>query len=82
LTLQFPKGYQIFKAGDIGDCMYFINSGKVEIHTRKGEVISILRNGDFFGEGSLLQSNNLRFASARAITPVDAIKISREDFER
>jgi len=79
---QFPKGYQIFQAGDIGDCMYVINSGKVEIHTRKGEVISILRNGDFFGEGSLLQSNNIRFACARALTPVDAIKISREDFER
>jgi CRP-like cAMP-binding protein len=42
--------------------------------------VSILRHGDFFGEGSLLEERNHRFTSARCATPVDLIKVSREDF--
>jgi CRP-like cAMP-binding protein len=62
--------------------MYFINSGKVEIQTRKGQLVAILRSGDFFGEGSLLETGNKRFTSAKCATPVDVIEIKREDFER
>ena len=80
--IHVPRGQRFFEAGDTGDCMYFINSGKVEVYTRKGKVISILRAGDFFGEGSLLEPNSRRFAGARAITPVDALKITKEDFDR
>jgi CRP-like cAMP-binding protein len=53
---------------------------KVEITTKKGHLVSILRHGDFFGEGSLLEERNHRFTSARCATPVDLIKVSREDF--
>jgi serine/threonine protein kinase len=31
---HYPRGHIIFHAGDVGDAMYFINSGKVEIQTR------------------------------------------------
>jgi len=31
---HYPRGHIIFHAGDEGDAMYFINSGKVEIQTR------------------------------------------------
>jgi CRP-like cAMP-binding protein len=44
--------------------------------------VSILRHGDFFGEGSLLEDRNHRFTSAKCATPVDVIKVSREDFNR
>lgn len=56
--------------------------GKVEIQTRKGQLVHILRHGDFFGEGSLLEENNKRFSSARCATPVDVIKIKRSDFDK
>jgi serine/threonine protein kinase len=79
---HFPRGHIIFHAGDDGDAMYFINSGKVEIQTRKGQLVAILRSGDFFGEGSLLETGNKRFTSAKCATPVDVIEIKREDFER
>jgi len=79
---HYPRGHIIFNAGDEGDAMYFINSGKVEIQTRKGQLIHILRNGDFFGEGSLLEDNNRRFSTARCATPVDLIKIKKSDFQR
>lgn len=81
-NVHVPKGHFLFKAGDDGDAMYFINSGKVEVLTRKGQLVSILRQGDFFGEGSLLEEDNKRFSSARAAAPTDLMKISREEFER
>jgi len=79
---HFPRGHIVFHAGEEGDAMYFINSGKVEIQTKKGKLVHILRHGDFFGEGSLLEDNNNRFSSARCATPVDLIKIKRSDFKR
>jgi len=81
---HFPRGHILFRAGDEGDAMYFINSGKVEIQTKKGHLVHILRNGDFFGEGSLLEekNNNKRFSTAICATPVDVIKIKRSDFQK
>lgn len=55
-------------------------TNQVEIRTKQGHLVSILRHGDFFGEGSLLEERNNRFTSARCATPVDVIIVSREDF--
>jgi CRP-like cAMP-binding protein len=79
---HFPRGHIIFHAGDPGKAMYFLSSGKVEIQTRKGQLVSILRSGDFFGEGSLLEADSVRFTTAKCATPVDAIEIKREEFDR
>ena len=79
---HFPRGHVIFHAGDVGSSMYFLSSGKVEIQTRKGQLIAILRGGDFFGEGSLLEKGKKRFTNAKCATPVDVIEIKREDFDR
>lgn len=79
---HFPRGHVIFNAGDTGDAMYFLNSGKVEVLTRKGQLVAILRSGDFFGEGSLLSSESKRFTTAKCATPVDVIQIKRDDFDR
>jgi len=78
---NYPRGHVIFKAGDMGDSMYFLNAGKVQIETKKGERVAILHSGDFFGEGSLLNKENRRFTTAKCATPVDVIKISRKDFD-
>eukprot|EP00539_Tryblionella_compressa_P015853 CAMPEP_0178838938 /NCGR_PEP_ID=MMETSP0746-20121128/13588_1 /TAXON_ID=913974 /ORGANISM="Nitzschia punctata, Strain CCMP561" /LENGTH=909 /DNA_ID=CAMNT_0020501935 /DNA_START=73 /DNA_END=2802 /DNA_ORIENTATION=- len=79
---HFPRGHCIFHAGDEGSSMYFLSSGKVEIQTRKGQLVAILRGGDFFGEGSLLDAERRRFTTAKCATPVDVIEIKREDFDR
>lgn len=79
---HFPRGHYIFHAGEDGSSMYFLSSGKVEIQTRKGQLVSILRSGDFFGEGSLLEHDRKRFTTAKCATPVDVIEIKREDFDR
>lgn len=79
---HYPRGHFIFHAGEKGDAMYFLSSGKVEIQTRKGQLVAILRSGDFFGEGSLLDTDARRFTSAKCSTPVDVIEIKRDDFDR
>lgn len=79
---HFPRGHYIFRAGEKGEAMYFLSSGKVEVQTRKGQMVAILRSGDFFGEGSLLDEENRRFTTAKCVTPVDVLEIPRADFER
>lgn len=79
---HYKRGDYIYQVYDRGDAMYFINSGKVEILTQKGHLVSILRHGDFFGEGSLLEDRNFRITAARCSTPVDVIAVSKNDFNR
>jgi serine/threonine protein kinase len=79
---HFPRGHIIFHAGDLGEAMYFLNSGKVDIQTKKGQHVALLRSGDFFGEGSLIEEENTRFTTAKCVTPVDVIEIKRKDFDR
>lgn len=78
----FPKGHVIYHEGDIGHAMYFINSGSIEVYTRDGFTKTLRTPGDFFGEGALLHPKKIRSASIRCLTPVHAIEISREYFEK
>lgn len=77
----FPKGHVLFREGDEGHHMYFLNSGTIQISTKDG--FSIQRNrGDFFGEGSLLRPDKIRSATVKCSTPVHVIEISREYFNK
>ena len=55
--------------------------GTVELTTFDG-VSSQRSQGDFFGEGALLDSNKKRSATVRCVTPVHVIEINRQDFEK
>lgn len=76
------QGDYIYYPGDVGDKMYFINSGKVEIWTKWGYLVATLRHGDFFGEGSLLVERNHRMTAAKCSTPVELIAVSKRDFNK
>ena len=80
-TVFFKKGDTVFKEGSKGDAMYFINSGKVSF-TLGGTKLGTLGQGDFFGEGSMLNPNTMRSASATCLTPVELMEIKRGDYER
>jgi serine/threonine protein kinase len=56
---HFPKGQIVYKEGDNGDHMYFINSGTIEVSTKDGSVVQ-RKQGKFFGEGALLHPEGLR----------------------
>lgn len=77
----FPKGHVMYKEGDVGNHMYFINSGTVEV-TCKAGTKERRSNGDFFGEGALLHPRNIRSADIQCVTPIHVIEISREYFEK
>jgi serine/threonine protein kinase len=44
----FPAGHIVYREGDKGHKMYFINSGRVEVSTKDG-FRTITNQGDFFG---------------------------------
>jgi glucose-6-phosphate 1-dehydrogenase len=61
--------------------MYLICHGEVEIINGSGSVIETLRDGDVFGEISLLIATT-RIASVRAKTLTDLFVLGKADFCR
>ena len=78
---HFAKGHIVYREGDQGHHMYFINSGTIEVSTKDGTKTRRAA-GDFFGEGALLHPRAIRSATIQCVTPVHAIEISREYFEK
>lgn len=71
----------IVKKGEMGQEMYFICRGQVEILDGAGKRLNLLGEGDFFGEISLLFSQP-RTASIRATMPCDLFVLDKADFDR
>ena len=44
------------------------------------DVLNVLRAGEYFGENSLLEGSRTRSVSMRCATPVEILKLSKEDF--
>jgi len=80
-NVYLPAGHVIFKEGDEGESMFFINSGRVEITTNAG-FKATTEQGDFFGEGALLKKQGKRSATVKCVTPIHAIEIGRDYFEK
>ena len=78
----FTPGTYVFRAGDVGRHLYFINQGQVEVIAADGKTIyDTLKDGDFFGEIALLSSQP-RTASVRTLDYCDMYSIDRETFEK
>ena len=78
----FTPGTYVFRAGDIGRHLYFINHGQVEVIAADGKTIyNTLKDGDFFGEIALLSSRP-RTASVRTLDYCDMYTIDRDTFEK
>src|SRR5215831_16604922 len=76
-------GAQLFRAGDQGDAMYLIESGRVEItvtdEDQKRIVLAELAQGDFFGEMAIIDGKQ-RSADAKVTETARLAVLSREDF--
>ena len=84
-SYRVGKESLICKEGEKGDSIFVISQGKVGIYKynikEKKEVpLNVLETGDFFGEFSFF-SHQRRSASARALTDVTLLEITREDFD-
>ncbi|HSP86910.1 MAG TPA: cyclic nucleotide-binding domain-containing protein [Ignavibacteriaceae bacterium] len=77
----YTPGDYIFKAGDRGNEMYFLISGKMKVLTGdEKKVLNNLSDGDFFGELALFQ-NEIRLATVQAVTYCDIYILNKEVFE-
>lgn len=79
--LVCTPGESIFKVGDVGGSMFFIQKGQVQIVSGTGEVLVTLNAGSFFGEMALLTSSP-RNASAVSVNYSDLFVLSQEDFAK
>lgn len=77
----FMPGDYIFRKGELGDQMYFISRGKVEIVSEDGQTVyATLSDGAFFGEIALLFSSE-RTASVRAAEYCDLYTLDKFTFD-
>ncbi|MBI4209655.1 MAG: cyclic nucleotide-binding domain-containing protein [Deltaproteobacteria bacterium] len=76
--VHFNKNETIFKEEEVGDAMYFVVQGKVQILKEEKPVASIMNNGTF-GDFAILD-NAPRYFTATAFTETDALKIDASDF--
>ena len=79
-----PAGQIIYSYGDPGGSMYVVRSGVVEMSftndTGDKIVLEVARQGDFFGEISLLDGG-ARTATALVVEDLDALIVDRGDLD-
>ena len=82
--VSYKEGDTVFLAGERGDALYVVDSGKVRIWVRDGDgnevTLSELEPGNFFGEMSVLDGGK-RSANATALLDSRLHCLRREDFE-
>ncbi|MBV9017440.1 MAG: ATP-binding cassette domain-containing protein [Alphaproteobacteria bacterium] len=76
---QFMPGEVIIREGEVGEELFLISEGEVEID-RSGHEVARLGAGDFFGELSLM-SGDPRNATVVATKPVDTYVLGKDDFQ-
>ncbi|CAF1220135.1 unnamed protein product [Rotaria sordida] len=76
----FQPGDQIIHEGTIGDKMYFIQEGVVDIIKSDGQVLTTLSDGSYFGEICLL-TRAKRVAGVRCVTYCNLYSLDSSQFE-
>jgi flavin-dependent dehydrogenase len=80
----YSEGEIIVRQGEVGDCMYVIQTGKVEvIKEEDGKEIKLaeLGEGDFFGEMALFEKD-VRSATIRPLGEVRVLTVDKKMFLR
>jgi CRP-like cAMP-binding protein len=84
LGTLYGDGEVIVRQGELGDCMYVVQTGEVEVvqgpvgHERR---LAILTAGDFFGEMSVFEKE-VRSATVRAHGEARALKVDKKTLLR
>jgi CRP/FNR family cyclic AMP-dependent transcriptional regulator len=80
----YADGEVIVRQGEVGNCMYVIQGGQVEVLLRKGDsdvCVAVLGEGDFFGEMALFDQE-VRSATVRARGEVRLLTLEKKSFLR
>jgi CRP-like cAMP-binding protein len=75
---HFDAGEKIFLEEEIGDAMYMVRSGRVDVITY-GTVLENVRAGGIFGELALIDDGP-RSAAAMAAEPTEVVAIDKPAF--
>lgn len=78
---RFLSGAIIFKQGDLGNVLYLVNSGSIEIYRENEKLekqqLAILTKPALFGEATLI-TQTVRNATAKAITDCELLMLRHE----
>ncbi len=83
LLRHVPAGEIVFQEGEVGDALYLVDTGRVEVVSsllRRGEILARLGAGGFFGEMALLTGKS-RTTGVRAVEDSNLWVLYRRDFE-
>ena len=78
---EIENGIDIFEQGEIGNCLFIIKKGKIEIFDKVNDKKVILVENFFFGGISLIANDIQRRYSAKSITEVNLYVINKELFD-
>lgn len=75
----FKAGENLFEAGQVGNCMYAIRSGTVEIYFNN-RLIETVGAGGYVGEKALIDINVPHTTTAYAQTDVETVIVDEHEF--
>ena len=83
VSRRYPKHAALVYEGDPGDALFIVVKGNVAVtrmsNDGKETILTILREGDFFGEMGVLDGSP-RSATIKAVGEVEAALLPRKDF--
>lgn len=84
LGRAYADGEIVVRQGDVGDCMFVIQEGEVEVvNSDRGREtrLTVLGAGEFFGEMALVD-REVRSATVRALGPARILTVDKRTFLR
>jgi CRP-like cAMP-binding protein len=84
LGKTYHPGEIVVRQGDVGDCMYVIQDGDVEVLKEEDgvqTVVDTMHTGDIFGEMAIIDKT-VRSSTVRASSPVRIMTIDKKTFVR
>ena len=78
-ALSYSAGDRLIKKGEVGEEMFLIDQGEVEVLNDQGNTIAIIKHGQCVGEIALL-TQSLRTANVVAKNYCDVYRLTKIDF--
>ena len=81
--VEYKKGECIYQEGDAAAAFYIVSSGRLRVFSRTSgqeQTLTVLHNGDSFGEVSLLTGEN-HSATVQALNDTLVLELERKDFD-
>ncbi|MBF0188561.1 MAG: response regulator [Magnetococcales bacterium] len=78
LGKQYEVGEFVYQKGERADCLFVLQSGRIELFTEIREcrrVLRVLRPGEMFGESALFTAKKKRLATAEVVEPSRVLKV-------